>query len=71
MIGKADWGRVIDELEEQNDNAYCYVIPNGLVQETILHLLKTTGDRTEKVSLKIKPFLGKFELIHEFIRPPR
>ena len=61
----------IDQLDEYNDNAYCYIIPNGLVQEIYVHLLKEENGRESKRTFKIEPFLGKFELIEGFVKPKR
>jgi len=60
-----------EELEANKNNAYCYIIGNGLVQQTILHLIKTERDKVDRVSFKMEPFLGKFELVQGLIAPPR
>lgn len=52
-----------EQLEENNDHGYCYVIPDGLVQEIFVHLIKTEDERQQKMTVKMLPFLGRFELV--------
>lgn len=49
-------------LEEHNNHAYCYIIPNGLVQDISLHLERTQDEEKTKKIFKTSPFFGKFEL---------
>jgi prepilin-type N-terminal cleavage/methylation domain-containing protein len=49
-------------LEEHNNHAYCYIIPNGLVQDISLHLERTQEEETTKKVFKTSPFFGKFEI---------
>ena len=60
-----------NEFEENKGNAYCYIIPNGLVQPGMIHLLRKVEDREERVTFKIAPFLGKFEFVEGFLRPEK
>ena len=67
----------IDQLDKYRDNAYCYIVPNGLVQEIFVHLIKGAftpeeeeGKKAEKRTLKVSPFLGKFT-IHEGYQKPK
>lgn len=62
IIIEAVYDGKTEQLDTYRDNAYCYVVPNGLVQEIFVHLLKEEGGRSEKRTLKVAPFLGKFEI---------
>ncbi|MBD3231306.1 prepilin-type N-terminal cleavage/methylation domain-containing protein [Candidatus Dependentiae bacterium] len=57
-----------NEFEQNKDYAYCYIIPNGLVQPIIIHIINKKDDQEDKVTFKIAPFLGKFELVENFVR---
>jgi len=59
-----------NELEENNLHAYCYIIPNGLVQATWIHL-ERTNDKKSTVTFEMQPFFGKFVLRKNFIKPKR
>lgn len=58
-------------LEENKDHAYIHVVPDGLVEEVIIHLFKKDGNEETRSSLKVLPFLGKFELIKGHIKPKK
>lgn len=58
-----------DQLFENNQQAYCYIIPDGLVQEIFLHLSKRGEEGVQKVTFHINPFLGKFDLEEGHIKP--
>jgi len=60
-----------NELDEQNQHAYCYVIPNGLVQATWVHLEKEEKGKKSQVTLQMLPFFGKFILQEGFVKPKR
>ena len=57
-----------EELSGNRQHAYCYVISNGLVQETTIHLLRKENNKESKVSLKMLPFFGRFELLEGFVK---
>ena len=57
-------------FSENKDNAYCYVIPNGLVQEVVVHLERKVEDGYQKGTFKMEPFLGMFEYHEGFARSP-
>ena len=57
-----------EQLEENKDQAYCYVIPNGLVQEIFVHLTRDQDNKISKATFKIEPFLGKFELLDGHVK---
>jgi len=48
---------------------HCYIIHDGLVQDVLVHLSKIENNIEFKVSFKMMPFYGKFELIDGFARP--
>lgn len=56
------------QFEENKNHAYCYVIPNGLVQEILVHLERTRNGEKSKVTFKMSPFFGKFELLEGFVK---
>lgn len=63
-----------EQFEESKNEGYCYVIPDGLVQEAVINLVKIKNKkekREEQVSLKMMPFYGKFEFLYGFIKPER
>lgn len=55
-------------LSENKNNAYCYIIPNGLVQEVLVHLERTTDEGKSRSTLKMAPFFGRFELLEGFVK---
>ena len=57
-----------DEFNENNSEAFCYVVPNGLVQDTVIRLTRHYDGKEDKVSFRMKPFLGKFELLQGHIK---
>ncbi|MFA5074921.1 MAG: type II secretion system protein [Candidatus Babeliales bacterium] len=60
-------GRV-EQFSENKNKAYCYVIPNGLVQDVKIYLIKKSDGREEKVTFKMEPFLGNFDMHEGFIK---
>ena len=56
-------------LEENKQHAYCYVIPDGLVQDVLIHVTRTYKEQTSRMSLRMKPFYGMFELLEGHERP--
>ena len=61
-----------EQLSQNRQHAYCYVIPDGLVQEILIHLVRKEEDEKEsKVSFQMAPFFGKFELHTGLIRPKK
>lgn len=59
-----------EQLTEQRGQAFCYVIPDGLVQEVVMHLVRKVDDAEEvRATFKMMPFLGKFEHYEGFLRP--
>ena len=60
-----------DMLEEQRGVAYCYIVPDGLVQEVLVQCTKKIDAVETFASLKMLPFLGVFQLHEELIKPER
>jgi hypothetical protein len=59
-----------EQLEIHNNHGFCHVIPNGLVQEIYVHLKREEEKGgIVKRTLKVSPFLGRFDLLEGFIRP--
>lgn len=58
-----------EQLAQNKNHGYCYVIPNGLVQEVVVHLTKEEKGQTAKKTLKTAPFLGEFNLTDGFEKP--
>jgi Tfp pilus assembly protein FimT len=57
-----------NQLIKNKGHAYCYVISNGLVQETTIDFVKKQDDYESKITLKMVPFFGKFEFFDEKIK---
>lgn len=60
-----------EQMALNKQHAYCYVIPNGLVQETVLHLVRKAEDETKqesKMTFRMSPFFGKFEMEKGFVK---
>ncbi len=64
---------IFDGKEEQlamyKGRGYCYVIPDGLVQDVLIHLTRTYKGTKSAMSLRMKPFYGLFELVVGHVRP--
>lgn len=60
-----------EQLSENKGEAYCYIIPNGLVQEILIHAIRTEDNKTNKASFKMQPFFGKFEKFDGFLKPEK
>ncbi len=60
-----------EEFEENKGQGYCYVIPDGLVQDVMIHLIKKKNKNEQQATLRMAPFFGKFEFFDGLIRPER
>jgi Tfp pilus assembly protein FimT len=58
-----------NELSSSDGNTYCYIIPNGLVQDVLIHLIKSEKGVGYNKSIKMMPFYGKFEMEEGFVKP--
>lgn len=57
------------EIFIENGQAFCYVAPEGLVQDVYIQLTRTEEGKEEVVTLKMLSFDGYFELIEKLVRP--
>ncbi len=58
-------------LDEQQGVAHCYIIPDGLVQDVIVHLVRRLNGVETSGSFIMNPFFGRFEFNEGLIRPAR
>ena len=58
----------VEKFEENKGQGYCYIVPTGLVQDIMIHLTRKIGDRESKVTFKMSPFFGRFELYEGFLK---
>lgn len=58
-------------LTNNKGEGYCYVIPDGLVQDVIIHVARRDGDKGNEftASFVISPFFGRFEFREGLVRP--
>ncbi len=57
------------ELYIENGQAFCFVVPEGLVQDVYIQLVRTEEGKEDFVTLKMRSFEGAFELIERLVRP--
>ena len=57
------------ELLLESGKAPCYIVPEGLVQEIFVQLVRTENRKEECVTLKMLPFEGQFDLIEKLLKP--
>lgn len=60
-----------EQFEENKDIGLCYVVPNGLVQDVMIRLVRKKEDKTSKVSFKMMPFKGEFIMHEGYSRPEK
>ena len=60
-----------EQLSENKGKAYCYIIPDGLVQDILIHLVRKYEDQESKASLQMVPFFGTVELFKGFKKPEK
>lgn len=51
--------------------AYCYIIPDGIMEDLLVRMTRTFDKDEEKASFKIRPFLGNFEFFESWIKPEK
>lgn len=61
----------VEQFVENKGNGYCHVIPNGLVEEVMIYLIRKIDDKEEKVTFKVSPFVGKFDFYEGFLKPEK
>jgi len=57
------------ELFREAGQAFCYVVPEGLVQDVYVQLLRKEGKQDDVATCKMLPFDGKFVLLEKLIKP--
>ena len=60
-----------EQFEENKGFGFCHVTSDGLVQDVLIHLLRVYEGRESRASIKILPFVGKFELFDTHIKPEK
>ncbi|MBD3273614.1 prepilin-type N-terminal cleavage/methylation domain-containing protein [Candidatus Dependentiae bacterium] len=58
-------------FSENKGEAYCYITPNSLVQDIMVHIIRRLDDLDQKATFKIEPFIGEFELYNGFLKPQK
>ncbi len=48
-------------FEENKGVAWCYIVPNGLIQQVSIQLLRDEGDGVQAKKFEAAPFLGTFD----------
>ncbi len=56
-------------FSENKNEAYCYIMPNSLVQNIFIHITRRMDNTEQKMTFKVEPFMGEFELHNGFLRP--
>lgn len=57
------------ELLQETGQAGCYLVPEGLIQDVFIQLVRQEDGKEEAVTLKMLSFDGRFELIEKLVRP--
>jgi hypothetical protein len=57
------------EIFQENSQAFCYVVPDGLIQDVYIQVVRFEHNKEELVTFKMLSFDGQFELIEKPIRP--
>ncbi len=60
-----------EQFAENKNNAHCYVIPNGLVQDVMIYLVHKMDGREMRATFKIEPFVGKFKFYEGYLKGER
>ena len=60
-----------EQFEEKKDTGLCYVVPNGLVQDVMIRLVRKKDNKESRVSFKMMPFEGKFVMYEGFSKPEK
>lgn len=58
-----------EQINSGEGDCNCYIIPDGLVQDVLLHMSKVENNVESKVSFRMMPFYGRFEMLDGFVRP--
>ena len=55
----------------ESNEADCYIISDGLVQEILVHCSRQEDKKVSQVSFKMNPFLGEFSLLDGHVKPEK
>jgi Tfp pilus assembly protein FimT len=66
---KAVYSGKYDTLAEQRGNAFCYVIPDGLVQDIAVQITRRIDSVETGGTYRMNPFFGKFEFYDGYVKP--
>lgn len=55
--------------DDEKGAAFCYIIPNGLVQPVSLHLFHKNKPDEQGITITLEPFSGTFSMAEGFIKP--
>ena len=64
-----------EQLEENKQVAHCYIIPDGLVEDMLIHMKRSNEKQSEhestdtKGTFKIEPFFGTFTFSSGYSKP--
>jgi prepilin-type N-terminal cleavage/methylation domain-containing protein len=58
-----------EQMNSGEGDTHCYIVPDGLVQDILIHMSKIENNLETKSTFKMLPFYGKFELLDGFVRP--
>lgn len=61
----------VEQFSENKFKGYCYVVPNGLVEDVMIHIVRLVDDQEEKGTFKMSSFIGKFEYKEGFTKPEK
>jgi prepilin-type N-terminal cleavage/methylation domain-containing protein len=56
-------------FDEQKGEGYCYVVPNGLSQDCMIHLTKKEDVYEDRATFQVQTFIGEFEHFDDFVKP--
>ena len=56
---------------ENKGQGFCHVIPDGLVQDILIHFTRATNEPQPYATFKMMPFFGKFEYLDGHVKPER
>ena len=61
----------VEQFSENKNEAYCYIIPTGVVQDVSIQVVRIIGGLEEKATFKIEPFFGVFEFHEGLLKPEK
>ncbi len=58
-----------DLFAENNSQGYCYIVPDGLVQESWIRLTRFLDEKKSEVTLQVMPFFGECTYVEGHLKP--